>query len=228
MPKTLAEIAIDAGLVTKTGAAKAGRMAEERKQPLVVMLIRELGVDEVALLGALRKQTRVPLVDPAGLQVDPEALRQLTRDVCSRLRVLPLGTTNEGATKVLRLAMADPTDTQAVAEIEQLAHAEIDISALPLSAIEELVDKGYRQINTAVVSRPGARTSTMPVPTRSKILGSAEMPESEGSVTAQVPIATLQATGDDLVHALIQALITRGVITDADLADALKKLRGGG
>jgi hypothetical protein len=52
------------------------------------------------------------------------------------------------------------------------------------------------------------------------------VPESEGSVTAQVPIATLQATGDDLVHALIQALLAKGVITDADLADALKKLKG--
>ena len=40
-------------------------MAEERKQPLVVMLIKDLGVDEVALLGAIRKQTRVPLLDPA-------------------------------------------------------------------------------------------------------------------------------------------------------------------
>ena len=44
--KTLAEIAIEAGLVTKAGAAKAGRMAEERKEPLVVVLIRELGVNE--------------------------------------------------------------------------------------------------------------------------------------------------------------------------------------
>jgi len=226
VPKTLAEIAIDAGLVTKTGAAKAGKMAEERKQPLVVMLIRELGVDEVALLGALRKQTRVPLMDPGGLQVDPEALRQLSRDVCSRLRVLPLGFMTEGATKILRLAMADPTDTAAVAEIEQLAHAEIDISALPLSAIEELVDKGYRQINTAVVSRPGQRTHTIPVPR--KIGGVAEVPETEGSVTAQVPIPVPQAVGDDLLSALIQVLIAKGVISDADLAEALKKLKGPG
>ncbi|HWU91283.1 MAG TPA: hypothetical protein VN253_28650, partial [Kofleriaceae bacterium] len=153
MPKTLAEIAIDAGLVNKAGAAKAGKMAEERRQPLVVVLVREVGVDEVALVGALRKQTRVPLLDPADLQVDPDALRQVPSDVCARLRVLPLGFTNEGPTKVLRLAMADPTDTTAVAEMEELTQAEIDVSALPLSAIEELVEKGYRQVTTAVVSR---------------------------------------------------------------------------
>src|SRR6185312_16168957 len=108
--KTLAEIAIEAGLVTKDNAVKAGRIAAQRQEPLVHVLIRELGVDEVALIGALRKQTRVPLIDPADVQVDPEALRLVTRDVCARLRVLPLQVGTEGQTKVLRIAMADPTD----------------------------------------------------------------------------------------------------------------------
>src|SRR5882757_2606457 len=118
MPKTLGEIAIEAGLVNKASAAKAGRMAEERREPLVVVLIRELGVDEVALVGALRKQTRVPLIDPAEIEIDAEALRLLPRDVCARLRVLPLSVVTDGRGKLLRIAMADPTDTSAIAEIE--------------------------------------------------------------------------------------------------------------
>ena len=229
MPKTLGEIAIEAGLVNKAGAAKAGKMAEERKQPLVVVLVREAGVDEVALVGALRKQTRVPLLDPGDLQIDPEALRQVPRDVCARLRVLPLGFANEGQTKVLRLAMADPTDTSAVAEIEQLTRAEIDVSALPLSAIEELVDKGYRQINTAVVSRPGQRGQSMFLTSKGKSAGSPEAIESEISVTAQIPIPViaLQPVPDDLdlrLNALISVLVDKGLITEAELAEALRKL----
>jgi hypothetical protein len=225
VPKTLGEIAIEAGLVNKAGAAKAGKMAEERGQPLVVMLVREAGVDEVALVGALRRQTRVPLLDPADLQIDFEALRQLPRDVCARLRVLPLGVANEGQTKVLRLAMADPTDTSAVAEIEQLTRAEIDVSALPLSAIEELVEKGYGQINTAVVARPGQ--SSMFITSRGKITGPLE--ESEISVTAQIPIASLQPVPDDLetrLGALISVLVGKGLVTEAELAEAIKKLKG--
>ena len=153
MPRTLGEIAIEAGLVNKAGAARAGRLADERKLPLVVVLVRELGVDEVALVGALRKQTRVPLIDPGSLEIDPEALRHVPRDVCARLRVLPMSVTRDGSGKVMRIAMADPTDTAAVAEIEQLTHCDVEVTALPLSAIDELVDKGYRQVNTAVVSR---------------------------------------------------------------------------
>lgn len=224
MPKTLAEIAIDAGLVTKAGAAKAGRMAEERNQPLVVMLVREIGVDELALVAALRKQTRVPLLDPADLQIDPDALRQVPSDVCARLRVLPLGFTTEGQTKVLRLAMADPTDTAAVAEMEQLSQAEIDVSALPLSAIEELVDKGYRQVTTAVVSRPG---QSMFVTSKGKI--ASMVAESETSVTAQIPMSLLQPAPGDLetrINALIAVLTAKGLVTEAELAEALGKLRG--
>ena len=75
MPKTLAEIAIDAGLVTKANAAKAGKMAEEHQQPLVVVLVRELGVDELQLVAAFGKQTRVPLIDPKNVAIDSSDTR---------------------------------------------------------------------------------------------------------------------------------------------------------
>jgi len=216
MPKTLAEIAIEAGLVNKANAARAGRLADERKEPLVVTMIKELGIDEVALAGAIRKQTRVPLIDPAEIPLEPEALRLLSRDVCARLRVLPLGVSTDGTSKIVRVAMADPTDTAAVLEVEQLTQAELEVSALPLSAIEELVEKGYRQINTAVLNRP----------TASVRVGSIET-ESEVSVTAQIPISSLQPPvgADDLearLTALTSLLVAKGLITEAELAEALR------
>jgi hypothetical protein len=228
--KTLGEIAIEAGLVNRASAARAGRMAEERKQPLVVVLVRELGVDEVALVGALRKQTRVPLIDPATVEIDPEALRQLPRDVCARLRVLPLSLTTDGSGKLLRIAMADPTDTSAIAEIEQLTHCDVEVNALPLSAIDELVDTGYRQVNTAIVPRAGNHGATMFVTSRGRVLPEAE---SEVSETAQISFAALHATaphddGDDLearLSALIRVLVAKGLLTEAELAEALRKAK---
>jgi hypothetical protein len=225
VPKTLAEIAIEAGLVTKADATRAGKMAEERKEPLVVTLVRELGVDELALVGAIRKQTRVQLIDPGEIQIDPEALRSVPRDACSRLRVLPLAITNDGNTKVMRLAMADPTDTSAVLEMESLTHCEIDVSVLPLAAIEELVTKGYKQISTAVVQRPTGTTSF--VTQKGKIGSAADIPESEVSVTAQIPLIALAGMPDDSdarFTALIHLLVAKGVITEAE-ADALRKTK---
>jgi hypothetical protein len=227
VPKTLGEIAIEAGLVTRASASRAGRLAEEHQQPLVVVLVRELGVDEVALVGALRRQTRVPLIDPASIEIDPEALRQVPRDVCARLRVLPLSLTSDGGGRLMRVAMADPTDTSAVAEIEQLTHCDVEVNALPLSAIDELVDKGYRQVNTAVVSRAGNPGATAFVTSRGR---PAPETESEVSVTAQIPVASLQAMApDDLdarLTALVSLLVAKGVLTEAELAEALRKLKG--
>jgi hypothetical protein len=226
VPKTLGEIAIEAGLVNKASAAKAGRLADERKLPLVVVLVRELGVDEVALVGALRKQTRVPLIDPGSLEIDAEALRQVPREMCARLRVLPLSVASDGSGKVMRIAMADPTDTAAVAEIEQLTHCDVEVNALPLSAIDELLDKGYRQLNTAVVSRAGNPGAVAPVLPLVRIPPETE---SEVSVTAQMPVATLHAMApDDLdtrLTALVNALVAKGVLTEAELAEALRKLK---
>ena len=229
--KTLAEIAIEAGLVTKAGVAKAGRMAEERKQPLVAMLVRELGIDEVALIAALRKQTRVPLLDPAQIQVDPDALRTVARDACARLRVLPLALHADGPAKVLRVAMADPTDTAAILELEQLAQCEIEVTALPLSAIEELVEQGYKQISTAVVSRSRtasfsgdnlfvtARTSRAQLP----VEGSGEITTAQMTISALVPPdADLEAR----FRALCQVLVAKGVVSEAELVEALRKPEG--
>jgi hypothetical protein len=226
LPKTLGEIAIEAGLVNKASAAKAGDIAEAHKEPLVVVLVRELGVDEVQLVAALRKQTRVPLIDPGEVQIDPEALRLVPRETCARLRVLPLALANDGTTKVMRLAMADPTDTTAVAEVEHHARCEIDVAALPLSAVEELVDKGYRQTNTAVVNRPTNPGGTMFVTARGKVPPTDA--EAETSVTAQIPLQMLQSPGEELeqrVTALIAVLVAKGLVTEAELTEALRKLK---
>lgn len=231
--KTLAEIAIEAGLVTKAGAVKAGRLAEEKKQPLVSVMVRDLGVDELALVGALRKSTRVPLLDPAQIHVDPDALRTIARDACARLRVLPLAMTADGPTKVLRVAMADPTDTAAILELEQLAQCEIEVTALPLSAIEELVDKGYRGVSTAVTNRPRSFsdnlfiTKARPAP----IDGPAASGESEVSTTAQITVGALVPPDHDLETrflALCQVLVTKGIVSEAELSEALKKPDGKG
>jgi hypothetical protein len=222
--KTLAEIAIEAGLVTKAGAVKAGRRAEERKLPLVVVIVRELGVDELALIGALRKQTRVPLLDPAQIEGDPDALRMLARDVCARLRVLPLAVLGDGPTRVLRVAMADPTDTSAILELEDLTRCEIEVTALPLSAIEELVDKGYKRISTAVTSRPRNFSDNMFITkTRPMPIEGAGSGESEVSTTAQIEAGKLVPPDlETRFRALCQVLVAKGVVSEAELAEALK------
>jgi hypothetical protein len=143
--------------------------------------------------------------------------------VCSRLRVLPLSVSHDGTVKVLRIAMADPTDTSAILELEQLAACEIEVTALPLSAIEELVDKGYKAFSTAVVKRAEGLFVTRR-PTRTGPIRVASDAESEVSVTAQIPLSSLVESDIDAKFAALCALLVKkGVVTEAELAETLKK-----
>jgi hypothetical protein len=238
LAKTLAEIAIDAGLVSKADAARAGRLAETKRQPLIVVLVRDLSVDEVALVAAMRKQMRVPLLDPSMVRADSEALRELPKDVCTRLHVLPItiGTDAAGA-RVLRVAMADPTDTAAIAELEQITHCEIEVTALLFSAVEEWIEKAYRGINTVVV-KPSPHDKplfVLPKLVTTKVTRTSDsaipmLTSSEGeiSVTAQIAFGTAPPIPSDELElrlaALTRLLIAKKLFTEEELDVQLQEL----
>ena len=213
MTKSLSQIAVEAGLVSRADLTRAEELAEEQQLPLVVVLTRELGVDEVALVVALRRELRVLAIDPRAIRPDTEALRELPRDACKRLRVVPLqvrGGEPGGDDKELWLAMADPTDHGAIAEVERLTGAVVDVAILPLSAIEDLADRGYKELNTQVVRRSSrvfggdVRVSTAP-----------------HTRTADAPgTAAVEAK----VDALIRLLVERGVLGQDDVDAMLGSL----
>ena len=154
MPERLAEIVIETGLADRSAVLRAAAKAEEQKEPLVVALVEHEGVDELALVAAIKRHTRVSIIDPAQVEHDSEALRQVSRDVCRRLRVIPLACeVFDSGVKTLRLAMADPTDTVTIAEVEHITGCQVESALMPLSAIEELVETGYRSYVTEVIPR---------------------------------------------------------------------------
>ncbi len=149
----------------------------------------------------------------------PDALRVLARDVCSRRRVLPLSLGQDGDSRVLRIAMADPTDTAAVPEIENLTLRDRHRRAAAVRD-RRAARKGYRGISTAVVHR-----GTMFVTGKAKVVPSLD--GEEISVTAQIPISALRPDDRDLdtkLTALISVLVAKGVLTEAELAEAIRKL----
>jgi hypothetical protein len=156
LPKPLAEIALEEGLATAASLERAAAAADRDGTPLVCALVRECGIDEVALLAALRRHVRVATGDPATVAPEPEAVRELQRDVCRRQRVAPLSVSSYGGQgRVLRLAMADPTDAVAVAEVEHVTGCRVEPVLMTVSAVEELVEKTYRALVTEVMRRVG-------------------------------------------------------------------------
>lgn len=225
MPKPLAEIAIDADLVTREQVTRAADRADETGVPLVVALIRELGVDELALVGAIRRQIRVPLTDPASAKLDPDALRELSRDVCRRLRVLPLSiSVYDRGPRLLRVAMADPTDGVAIAELEHLTGCRVEVTLMPLSAIEEMVERGYRAVVTEVLKRQApVFGSGSGAGTARKLDGD---PSDDGPQPATMPFHRLSDEADvgTRLQALLDILLDRGVISDDEYEERIRQL----
>ena len=227
MPKTFEQITVDAGLLSRADVSRARELSEERGVPLAVIAIRELGVDEVALLTAFRRELRILAVDPGAVRPDLEALRELTREVCRRLSVVPLQVRGGAARddKELWLAMADPTDTAAIAEVERATGAVVDVALLPLSAIDELIERGYKELNTQVVRRDGARPFGVrgPVITQPHLRAVADEPHES---TATMPFHQIADEADVTIRlsALVKLLIDRGVIKEDDYEDAIREL----
>jgi hypothetical protein len=227
LPKTLAQIAVDAGLLSRADVTRAKELAEERSLPLAVVVVRELGIDEVALVAAFRRELRILSVDPRAVKPDIEALRLVPRELCRKHRVVPLEMRGgpERDDKELWLAMADPTDTAAITAIERVTGAVVDVALLPLSAIDELIEQGEKQLSTQVVRRGkpyggGVVVATQP---HARTLTDDTVETTSTSKLRLVELPGLPEP-DLKLQALIKVLIDKGVLKQADLDDALAEL----
>ncbi len=238
MPKTLAQIAVDAGLLSRADVGRAEQLADEKRVPLVVALVRELGVDEVALVGAFRRELRLLSVDPRAVKPETDALREVSRDLCRRLCVVPLRVSGPPEDeKEIWLAMADPTDMGAIAEVERVTGAVVDPALLPLSAILELVERGYKELNTQVLKRGAGKQgqgqgqgksgkvfgANVTVHTRPHTRVDGEDTQDHSRTVPFHQIAD-EADVATRIAALVKVLIDKGVIGEDDYEAAIRDL----
>jgi Type II secretion system (T2SS), protein E, N-terminal domain len=204
--KTLIEIVVDAGLATKPAAMRVAKSAQAQTSPLVVALIRELTINEADLANAIAKGLRLPLLTSASVSIDPDVIREVPAAIAKRLYAVPLSLRSDQRS-VLRVAMADPSDMVAIAELEQASGHELELCVMPSSMVEELLQKLYVGFSTAVVQRSATRpqqfVDNVFVTSRKKKKSAATAAMTDDgqeiSVTAQVPMphrAVSANTGD--------------------------------
>ena len=154
MRKTLADIVVEEGLVDPERVVEIERAARLAGEPLIVTLVESEHLGEIAIVAALGRRLRLPLVELSAQAIDPDALREVPQEVSRRRRILPLTLESpaEGR-RVLQLAMADPTDRDTVAEVELATGCRVVPALAPLGAIDKAVARAYRGIVTAVMPR---------------------------------------------------------------------------
>ncbi len=87
----------------------------------------------------LSTQYRVPAIDLTNVEVDPELAKLVSREVCERHTIVPVSRTGSSVT----VAMADPTNLNAIDDIKFLTGYNVDVVVASETAILETVEKVY-------------------------------------------------------------------------------------
>jgi MSHA biogenesis protein MshE len=101
------------------------------------ILIEDGITDEPTIARALAQQMKLPFVELTLDQVQPAVAKKLPAAQAQRLRVLPIA--DDG--RVLRVAMADPTDYQAFDEAQRLLGREIDVVVVTETRLKAVLDR---------------------------------------------------------------------------------------
>jgi hypothetical protein len=206
----LGEILLKAGVVDELQLRSALAYQQKWGGKLGKNLL-ELGfVTEEQLLKALSNQLKLPAVDLKKFRISPNVLKILPYDVVKKLSVIPLGIKDEGGKKFLYVAMSDPTDTEAISQIEFISKLPVRPVISTDSAIQRAIRYYYEGDSEAFQDYKTQVVFTE----RDRVLTERLMEENEDLVK-KYPV-------EKLVQALFKLLLKKKIITEDELKEFLK------
>lgn len=222
----LGDILVDEHLIAPEQLKQAQRAARRLGSPVVSIFIDQGLVDEEDMLEALRHNVQMPEFDPAGTVVDPDVVRVVPYEEAIRYRLLPVQIAQSDDQRVLRVAMADPLDAQAIEDIEFTTGATVEPLIALHSHLEEAIRTHYRGIVTKVIPR---QRQPMPAAAREPDAprkDPATNPYSRHPRLAEVEtkqfLHLAAATAEEArVEALVNLLIRKGVIDQEEYQEEL-------
>ncbi len=112
--KRLGELLVEANLITEEECAQALKMQVGGTRRLGHILVQMGAITSDQLLEILSDQFELPILD-LDQEFSSEAKSIMPRYLCRKYEVIPLGIIKE---KILKLGMADPSDSEAIIDIE--------------------------------------------------------------------------------------------------------------
>ena len=219
----LGDILVEERLLAREQLNQAKRASERLGTRLVTILLEQGLVTEPALVDALCRSLRMELFDPSTTLVELDAVRQVPFEEADRYRLLPLQILQHGSQRVLRVAMADPLDTQAIEDIEFSTGGIVEPLIARPSDLSEAIRQHYRGVVTKVIPRGHGQTSDAPDmrPRRQPFGGGLD----EASLGTR-PVQRVQklATPVQRVDALVAVLTRKGLISQEEYEDQLSAL----
>ncbi|MCX7911684.1 MAG: ATPase, T2SS/T4P/T4SS family [Dehalococcoidales bacterium] len=162
-PKTLGEMLIEEGLITREQLDNALEIQRRQGGTLSEILVKRGMVRPEQLAMILSIKLNLPLIDLKRHVVQPQALRLIPEEMARRYRLIPLDIIN-GA---LHVVMANPEDIRAIEDVKAQARMRVEIALGVPDDIERAINMNYRSV--AAIEReisqlaPAQGTETKPV-----------------------------------------------------------------
>ena len=212
--RRLGEILLGADLINRARLEAALRLQALRRQRLGSTLLEIGFVREDDLLNCLSMQMRVPSINLRDVPLPRHVLRALPVQTAERHHVFPVSVHREGGRRSLILAMADPTDLEAIREIEFQVGMRVHPTVAMESAIMRAIARYYRFRDEAVKPEDGARLLQ-------KVLRASK---ANGDGSGEPPEAAKPTEPDSrqLARELLTLFVRRGLLDRRDLQVVLR------
>jgi type IV pilus assembly protein PilB len=138
-PNRLGELLVREKLISLQQLRQAQEEQRKTGSNLGYTLAKLGYISDGEMTGFLSTQYRVPSVDLEEYEVDPDAIKLVSREVCDKHKVIPIG--RSGA--ALLVAMADPTNLHAMDDIKFLTGLAVEPLVASESSIMHAIEQAF-------------------------------------------------------------------------------------
>ena len=213
--KKMGETLIDKGLITADQLATALEYQKSVGGPFGQVVVKLGFITSMDLTDFLAKQYGLGIVDLPAMVIPVDLVKTVPWNLIKKHKILPIHL--DGMT--LTICTSDPTDYNAIEEIQFATGKQIDLNLAPLTEITKVITrienkelKGTKQQDYS-----GAISSSKPQGNEDGVVESIRT-RSSGR------LKTVKLDKSQLREALIPLLIRKGVITQAELHEAVGEL----
>ncbi len=214
---------MDAGLITETQLQAALSSQKTWGGKLGSTLVRMGFAREEDILRCLSAQLRLPAVDFRKVRISPRAVAAVPLRIAEKYHVMPVALKEELGKRAVILAMADPTNLDAISEIE----FQTGVNVRPVVATESGITRAINYYYRKQGKDPAAQTprsERVPVGAAGGPGGEDEMVILQKGEERRVGALDGLDTGE-LLKVLIRVLEAKGVLTRKELEAALRSQR---
>jgi len=139
----LGEILVEGGLINRFQLETA--LSDQRSWggKLGQSLVRIGAITKQQLLDFLSEKFNVAKVDLRRSPITEDTLNLVPRDTCWKYKILPVAAKAKGTKKGILVAMSDPTDLEAIQEVEFLTGYRVKVALAHEEDIEKVIDYCY-------------------------------------------------------------------------------------